>query len=181
MLVKILNNKPIGYIKADESVLNSEYLKNQKDLIQVPDIEITEDIKYYEIVDNTLKLVSNYTELKEAEAEAKAEAERLEEEAARLKAEAEKPTLEEPPIPNISLRQCKELLILTGKYDNVISILENMPETTPEEITMKKVLTNYWENSQEFERSHKSLGLITTALGMSEDEVDNFFLEASKL
>ena len=174
MLVKILNNKPIGYIKADESVLNSDYYTNQSDLIKVPDIEITEDIKYYEIVDKTLKLVPNFNDLKEAEAEAKAEA-------ARLEAEAEKPTLEEPPIPNISLRQCKELLILTGKYDNVISILENMPETTPEEITMKKILTNYWENSTEFERNHKSLGLITSALGMSEVEVDDFFLEASEL
>lgn len=174
MLVKILNNKPIGYIKADESVLNSDYFTNQSDLIEVPDIEITEDIKYYEIVDNTLKLVSNFNELKEAEAEAKAEA-------ARLEAEAEKPTLEEPPIPNISLRQCRELLLLTGRFDDVVSILDSLPTTTPEEISTKKILTNYWEHSTEFERDHKYMSLITDSLGMTEEEVDSFFIEASKL
>ena len=43
------------------------------------------------------------------------------------------------------------------------------------------LITNYWENSQEFDRGYKFLGLITSALGMTEDEVDEFFITASKL
>ena len=89
--------------------------------------------------------------------------------------------LPEIKIPNISLRQCKELLIVTGKYKQVLNILETLPETTPEEETQKLLLKNYWENSQEFEREHQFLGVMTSALGMSEDEVDNFFITASNL
>ena len=89
--------------------------------------------------------------------------------------------LPEIKIPNISLRQCKELLIVTGKYKQVLNILETLPETTPEEETQKLLLKNYWENSQEFERGHQFLGIMTSALGMSEYEVDKFFRIASTL
>ena len=89
--------------------------------------------------------------------------------------------LPEIKIPNISLRQCRELLILTNRFDDVENILASLPESTDEEKATKRILTNYWEYSTDFERDHKSLGLITEALGMSEDEVDDFFIAASKL
>ena len=66
-----------------------------------------------------------------------------------------------------------------GKLQEIVAML--MPETTPEEETQKLLLKNYWENSQEFEIGHTFLGLITSALGMSEDEVDDFFRIASTL
>ena len=89
--------------------------------------------------------------------------------------------LPEIKIPNISLRQCRELLILTNRFDDVENILASLPESTDEEKATKRILTNYWEYSTDFERDHKSLGLITGALGMTEDEVDDFFIAASKL
>ena len=95
--------------------------------------------------------------------------------------EEEKLELSKRDIPKISLRQCRELLILTGKFDDVENILASLPESTDEEKATKKILTNYWEYSTDFERDHKSLGLITEALGMTEDEVDDFFIAASKL
>lgn len=79
-------------------------------------------------------------------------------------------------IPNISLRQCRELLIRTGRFQEVTSIINSI-----EDETERLVVENYFNNSQEFERNHHMLGLITTALGMSEIEVDDFFLEASEL
>ena len=79
-------------------------------------------------------------------------------------------------IPNISLRQCKELLIETDRYQDVIDIIDGI-----EDPKQKMLVTNYWENSQEFKRGYKFLGLITSALGMTEDEVDEFFITASKL
>ena len=82
----------------------------------------------------------------------------------------------EEPITNISLRQCKELLIETDRYQDVLDIIAGI-----EDPKQKMLITNYWENSQEFERGNKFLGLITTALGMSEDEVDEFFRIASTL
>ena len=80
------------------------------------------------------------------------------------------------PIPNISLRQCRELLIRTGRFQEVTSIINNI-----EDETERLIVENYFNNSQEFERNHHMLGLITTALGMSEIELDDFFLEASEL
>ena len=80
------------------------------------------------------------------------------------------------PIPNISLRQCRELLIRTGRFQEVVTIINSI-----EDETERLVVENYFNNSQEFERNHHMLGLITTALGMSEIEVDDFFLEASEL
>ena len=80
------------------------------------------------------------------------------------------------PIPNISLRQCRELLIRTGRFQEVTSIINSI-----EDETERLVVENYFNNSQEFERNHHMLVLITTALGMSEIEVDDFFLEASEL
>ena len=79
-------------------------------------------------------------------------------------------------IPNISLRQCKELLIETDRYQDVLDVIAGI-----EDHKQKMLVTNYWENSQEFERDHKFLGLITTALNMTKDEVDEFFITASKL
>ena len=95
--------------------------------------------------------------------------------------EEEKFELPKRDIPKISLRQCRELLILTNRFDDVENVLASLPESTDEEKATKKILTNYWEYSTDFERDHKSLGLITKALGMSEDEVDDFFIAASKL
>ena len=80
------------------------------------------------------------------------------------------------PIPNISLRQCRELLIRKGRFQEVTSIINSI-----EDETERLIVENYFNNSQEFERNHHMLGLITTALGMSEIEVDDFFLEASEL
>ena len=95
--------------------------------------------------------------------------------------EEEKLELPKRDIPKISLRQCRELLILTSRFDDVENILASLPESTDEEKATKRILTNYWEYSTDFERDHKSLGLITGALGMTEDEVDDFFIAASKL
>lgn len=95
--------------------------------------------------------------------------------------EEEKLELPKRDIPKISLRQCRELLILTNRFDDVENILASLPESTDEEKATKRILTNYWEYSTEFERDHKYMSLITGSLGMSEDEVDDFFIAASKL
>ena len=79
-------------------------------------------------------------------------------------------------IPNISLRQCRELLIRTGRFQEVLTTINSI-----EDETERLIVENYFNNSKEFERNHHMLGLITTALGMSEIEVDDFFLEASEL
>lgn len=95
--------------------------------------------------------------------------------------EEEKLELPKRDIPKISLRQCRELLILTNRFDDVENILASLPESTDEEKATKRILTNYWEYSTEFERDHKYMSLITSVLGMTEDEVDDFFITAYAL
>lgn len=90
--------------------------------------------------------------------------------------EEEKFELPKRDIPKISLRQCREALIIQDKFDAVESAL-----STIEDPKTRLILTNYWEYSQEFERDHELLSVITSTLGMSEDEVDEFFLFAARL
>lgn len=42
-------------------------------------------------------------------------------------------------------------------------------------------LKDWWEYSQDFQRSHPILKEMGEKLGMNEDDMDNFFIEASKL
>ena len=73
---------------------------------------------------------------------------------------------------------------LTNYYDKTQTetlLLNKVDKGTEVVGATKRILTNYWEYSTDFERDHKSLGLITGALGMTEDEVDDFFITASKL
>lgn len=94
--------------------------------------------------------------------------------------EEEMKLIPEKEIPNITSRQCKEMLILTNRYNDVLAILDSLPNNTDEEKMQKLVLQNYWDNSQEFIRNHDYMLLITTALNMSSDDVDEFFILASK-
>ena len=64
----------------------------------------------------------------------------------------------------------------TGEIGEIRTI-----EYLQKEKATKKILKNYWEYSTDFERDHKSLSLITEALGITEDEVDEFFITAGKL
>ena len=79
-------------------------------------------------------------------------------------------------IPNISRRQCRELLIEMNLFSTVETIIDSIED--PKE---KMIIKNYWETSNEFERNHGKLSLITSALGMNDDETDQFFIRASKL
>ena len=68
MLIKLKDNKIVGYVNVGSPTLELEYLEIHDDLVQVQDTVITEDLKYYEIIEEELQIVSNIDELKDAEA-----------------------------------------------------------------------------------------------------------------
>ena len=71
---------------------------------------------------------------------------------------------------SITPLQAKLQLLKLGLLDEVEALVIN-----------DRTSQLYWEYASVVERDHKSLGLITEVLGMTEDEVDEFFITASKL
>lgn len=76
----------------------------------------------------------------------------------------------------ISLRQARELMILRGMMGAVTNAIDSM-----EDETQKMVIQNYWEYSSVFERSNPKLIGFAGVLGMTDADIDSFFIEASVL
>lgn len=74
----------------------------------------------------------------------------------------------------ITLRQAKQQLAaldLTGNVEAAIDAVEDAQE--------RENLRIYWEDSQVFRRKHPELNRIGAAIGLTEEDLDNFFIEAS--
>lgn len=89
----------------------------------------------------------------------------------------------EPEIPNfllvpqtISLRQAREILIVKGLFEQVQSYIESI-----EDPTQKAIILNYWEYSTVFERRNPTVLQMSEMLGLSSEQLDELFIEASKL
>ena len=77
----------------------------------------------------------------------------------------------------ITKRQAKQQLLLAGLLDDVELGITNITNETE-----KRLAQIYWEDSQEFERNHPMLiSLGNSILGLTEQQLDDLFIEASKL
>lgn len=76
----------------------------------------------------------------------------------------------------ISLRQARELMIRRGMFDSVEATINGI-----EDSVQQAIVRNYWEYTTEFYRDNALLIQLGTALGMTSDDLDNFFIEASVL
>lgn len=75
------------------------------------------------------------------------------------------------PVPTqITPRQCRLQLLSLGLLDEV----ETMCSANRE-------MQIWFEYSLDFQRSHEMVAAMGTQLGMTESDMDNFFIEASKL
>jgi hypothetical protein len=72
--------------------------------------------------------------------------------------------------PEITPLQCKLQLLEIGLLDEVEAL-----------VAADRKVQLYWEYALVIERDNEILLMITSALGMTEDEVDEFFITASKL
>lgn len=82
------------------------------------------------------------------------------------------------PVPaTVSKRQAKQQLLIAGLLDNVQPAIDAIPDATERELTQI-----YWDDSQEFERNHPTLTAIASqALGLTDEQLDQLFIAASKL
>lgn len=76
----------------------------------------------------------------------------------------------------ISLRQARELMIRRGMFDSVEATINGI-----EDSVQQAIVRNYLEYATEFYRDNALLIQLGTALGMTSDDLDNFFIEASVL
>lgn len=82
-----------------------------------------------------------------------------------------------PPVPKtIDKRKAKQQLVIDGLYGQVQSAIDSI--SNPTERLMMEI---YWEDSQVFERSHPQLIAMATALGLTSEQIDIMFINASKL
>lgn len=77
----------------------------------------------------------------------------------------------------ITRRQAKQQLLLAGLLDDVAAGIEAIQDATE-----RRMAQIYWEDSQEFERNHPMLvGLGMSILGLTDEQLDDLFIAASKL
>lgn len=72
----------------------------------------------------------------------------------------------------ITPRQIRQQLTAIGLRQTVEDLISSSTDYN---------LKDWWEYSQDFQRSHPILKEMGEKLGMSETDMDNFFIEASKL
>lgn len=82
----------------------------------------------------------------------------------------QKALLESSKVKVITPRQARLALLGVGLLDEVETLLAG-----------NKAMQIWWEYSLDIQRNHEMIIAMATQLGMSEEDMDNFFIEASKL
>lgn len=81
-----------------------------------------------------------------------------------------------PSIPqSVSMRQARIALSRINKLSSITSAIAALPSPQKQEAEIT------WEYSQEVQRRNGFVSQIAPILGMSETDLDNLFIEASKL
>lgn len=77
---------------------------------------------------------------------------------------------------SITVRQAREQLIRIGLLSKVQSEIDKITD-----ISQREIVQNYWEYSMDFKRDNDVLISLAYSLGLSDADIDNLFIEASKL
>ena len=88
-------------------------------------------------------------------------------------------TTVEPSIEEVTNIQMRDALIDEGLHDTVDEIIAAMPETTDQEVVDKKKMYDWWQHASTFRRDNVRIATMQAALGLTDEEVDAIFLNAS--
>lgn len=81
-----------------------------------------------------------------------------------------------PPVPQIvTMRQARLALLVAGKLSQVDTVIESLPEPH------KSAARIEWDYSSEVQRDRPFVKQIGAALGYTDEQLDQLFVEASKL
>lgn len=82
-----------------------------------------------------------------------------------------------PKVPEkVNRRQARQALFLAGKLEEIEAALAAIPDPI-----MRGMAIIEWEDSLEFERSRPLVVSIGTAIGMTEEDINQLFIQAGKL
>ena len=77
---------------------------------------------------------------------------------------------------SVTRRQARQALLLSGKLAQVQPAIDSIPDPI-----QRGMVQIEWDDSQTFERNRPTLIALATAIGLDSAQVDNLFIEASKL
>lgn len=77
---------------------------------------------------------------------------------------------------SVTRRQAKQALLLNGLLANVQPAIDAIPDAA-----QRAMIQIEWDDSQVFERDRPALIALGSALGLSDIQLDNLFIEASQL
>ena len=77
---------------------------------------------------------------------------------------------------SVTRRQAKQALLLNGLLANVQPAIDAIPDTT-----QRAMIQIEWDDSQVFERDRPALIALGSALGLTDIQLDNLFIEAGQL
>jgi hypothetical protein len=81
------------------------------------------------------------------------------------------------PVPlSVTRRQARQALLLSGKLAQVQPAIDSIPDPI-----QRGMVQIEWDDSQTFERNRPTLIALATAIGLDSAQIDNLFIEASKL
>lgn len=73
---------------------------------------------------------------------------------------------------SITQRQCRLMLVQIGKYQEAVTFIENSQDDT---------IKIEWEYATEIERNNPLVSTLGEQLGLTKEQLDTYFVEASKL
>lgn len=77
---------------------------------------------------------------------------------------------------SVSDRQGVQQLIIEGLDDQVETAIDNISDTTE-----RKLTRNWYQRAKTWERDNQQLLSLTNALGLTDQQIDDLFKDASKL
>ena len=84
--------------------------------------------------------------------------------------------LKEPVPKSVTKRQARQQLILMQLVDDVQTVIDSI-----EDPLQRALVDSYWNDCTIYERNHPQMIALAQSLGLSEDQLDDAFIAASKL
>jgi len=82
-------------------------------------------------------------------------------------------------VDSVTRIQMRDVLIDAGLDTSIEAIIAGMPETTDQEVIEKKKMAEWWNHAPIFRRDNIRIAAMQAALGLTDAEVDDFFMAAS--
>ena len=84
-------------------------------------------------------------------------------------------------MPDINRVQFMFMVRKLGLENTIPTILANLPESTPEEANTKLLANTLWTDGQIFERDHPMFALLAPLVGMTNEQLDEIWLQATQV